>query len=418
MQERFASFVMDEQYVSAALCYVKRKRKARNPEPVRRNDVDWLRVLAVFLLFHFHTAAIFYPGMYVKNPESSPIIELFVMYVHQWHMPLFFLLAGMSAFYALDRRSGPQYVQERFKRLFVPLVFGTLALVPPQVYLSLKSNPWYSDSYLEFYPRFFNAPYPAGNFQWAHLWFLTYLLPYSLMTLPLFRHIKREKPKPAIVSRAASLCEKPWGILVFGLPLALIEAAFRPGWPGLQNLYDDWANFFLYLCCFVYGCLFCADRRFGEALERRLLSTAVLAVVFMGICLALFLSGRCPVDSYTPAGMALHFLRGWHMWFWLVLFLGLGQRHLTFRNRALDYAKEAALPVYILHQPVIVAIGFYVVRWQAGVLPKFVAIDAGAFFVTLLIYDLAVRRWSAPRFLMGMRSRCSYPRKPWTASND
>lgn len=66
----------------------------------RRYDLDWLRVLAVLLLIYFHTAAVFYTGelgeFYVKNNSSSIGINYFVLFVHQWYMPLLFLLSGSA----------------------------------------------------------------------------------------------------------------------------------------------------------------------------------------------------------------------------------------------------------------------------------------------------------------------------------
>jgi len=374
-------------------------------ESIRRNDIDWLRVLAVFLLFHFHTAVLFYPGMYIQNSESNTIIRLFVMFVHQWHMPLFFILSGMSTFYALSHRTSGQYLIERCKRLLAPLAFGTLLLVPPLVYMQFKSQPGFNESYLEFYPKFFNAPYPIGNFQWAHLWFLAYLFPFSIIALPLVLKFKTETPPSRLVSKTAALCSAPWGIFLLGLPFAISEAVLRPGWPGLENLYDDWANFFLYLFCFIYGCLLCADRRFSTAVDKHRRPAAMLGLIFTGIALALFILAikwRL-YNGYNPLSMSLHFVRGWNTWFWLLFILGTGQRYLKSTHPALNYMKEAALPVYVLHQTILVGIGFYVIQWKVGIWPKFLFIDLGAVVATILTYDLLVRRWNMMRILFGMR---------------
>jgi len=371
----------------------------------RRNDIDWLRVMAVFLLFHFHTAVLFYPGMYIQNNESNTIIRLFVMFVHQWHMPLFFILSGMSSFYALSHRTSGRYLLERCGRLLVPLIFGTLLLVPPLVYMQFKCQPEFNESYFEFFPKFFNAPYPTGNFQWAHLWFLAYLFPFSIIALPLFLYFKSDKPQSWLISKAVALCRKPWGIFLFGLPFAIGEAGLRPGWPGLENLYDDWANFFLYLFCFIYGCLICADRQFSIALDKNRRSATILAITFTGVSLAIFIWAikLRLYNSYNPASMTLHFIRGWNIWFWLVLILGTGQRYLNSYHPTLNYMKEAALPVYVLHQTVLVGIGFYVIQWRVGIWPKFLSIDLGSFLLTILIYDFFVKRWSVTRVMFGMR---------------
>ena len=156
----------------------------------RRYDLDWLRVLAVLLLLYFHTAALFYTGdlgeFYVKNNRSSIEMECFVLFVHQWHMPLLFLLSGSATWFTLSFRTASEYVTERFKRLFIPFLFGTLVIIPPQVYYRLLSNSNYQNSYTQFYPQFFNGIRPQGNFEWGHLWFIIYLFVFSLIALPLF----------------------------------------------------------------------------------------------------------------------------------------------------------------------------------------------------------------------------------------
>ncbi len=92
-----------------------------------------------------------------------------------------------------------------------------------------------------------------------------------------------------------------------------------------------------------------------------------------------------------------------NLWFWLMAILGLGQRYLNADNRVLRYARGASYPFYILHQTVIVVIGFYVVGWTAAVLPKYLVIAACSLVVSLGLYDLLVRRTNVTRFLFGMK---------------
>jgi hypothetical protein len=63
----------------------------------------------------------------------------------------------------------------------------------------------------------------------------------------------------------------------------------------------------------------------------------------------------------------------------------------------------AALPLYVLHQPVVVAFAYGVVGWSAPIAPKYAAIVAASLAVTLLVYELLVRRTPVTRFLFGMR---------------
>lgn len=72
---------------------------------------------------------------YVKNDQLSNALTYLVGFMNPWHMPLFFLLAGASTWFALRFRSGGEYVKERFKRLFLPFIFGVLVIVPLRSYL-------------------------------------------------------------------------------------------------------------------------------------------------------------------------------------------------------------------------------------------------------------------------------------------
>ncbi|MBE9012974.1 acyltransferase family protein [Pseudanabaenaceae cyanobacterium LEGE 13415] len=73
----------------------------------RRYDLDWLRVFAVLLLIYFHAAAVFYRGelgeFYIQNARSSQWMNAFILFIHQWHMPLFFLISGAGTWFALSQ---------------------------------------------------------------------------------------------------------------------------------------------------------------------------------------------------------------------------------------------------------------------------------------------------------------------------
>jgi len=376
-------------------------------KPERRHELDWLRVLAVLLLFYFHTATIFYTGdlgeFYVKNDQSSREMECFILFVHQWHMPLFFLLSGAATWFALSSRTPGEYVTERFKRLFIPFLFGTLVIVPPQVYYRLLSRyPDYQDSYIQFYPQFFNGIRPQGNFEWGHLWFVIYLFVFSLIALPLFLHLK-QKANQDLFSKLAVFLEKPGGIFLLALPLAIIEGTLRPRWPGFQNLYDDWANFFLYVFYFIYGYLICSNARLGQAIDRHLKIALVMAVASMSLLFELWANDILPNRGYSLGYVLYQMFRSINSWFWVVALLGLGRRYLNFNNRVLQYANEASYPFYILHQTIVVAIAFYVVRWNISIIEKFFIISTASLVATIFLYELLVKRINVVRFLFGLK---------------
>lgn len=373
--------------------------------PQRRYDLDWLRVLAVLLLFPFHAAAIFYNGelgeFYLQNDRTSSLMDGLVLFVHQWHMPLFFLLSGAATWFALSLRSPLQYIYERCQRLLIPFVFGIFVLIPPLVYYHLLSNPSYHTSYLEFYPHFFNGIRPNGNFEWGHLWFVIYLFTFSLLALPLLLYLRYSGAQWR--TKLAALIEKPGAIFCLAVPFALIEAALRPRWIGFQNLYDDWANFCLYLLYFICGHLICSDLRFEQAIDRHFKLAAILALVCILGLFGLWQTHSVPERGYSLGYVLYQAFRGVNTWFWVMAWLGLGRKYLNFNHPLLRYASVASYPFYLLHPPVLIAIGFYVVQWNAGIMTKFWLICIASLLGTSVLYEVLIRRYNLPRFLFGLK---------------
>jgi peptidoglycan/LPS O-acetylase OafA/YrhL len=368
----------------------------------RRYDVDWLRVLAMLVVFYFHNAMFFNDSWWhLKNRQLSFGMSVFTAFVGSWMMPLFFIVSGFGTGFSLRFRTAGQYALERLKRLFIPLVFGTLVLIAPQVYYERIYNGQFHGSYFQFYPHFFQGIYPDGNFSYHHLWFLLYLFAFSLIALPLFLHFKTQAGQ-RLVSRFASVCQKPGGIFLLALPIAAIEVALRPKFPGWQTLISDWANFLTYLTLFTYGYLFASEPVFARAIEKHWKAALALALCCTG-ALAFILIRYDPDRGYTLAYSLTTVLQTFTSWFWLVTFLGAAQRYLSLSNRFLQYANETVLPFYIFHQTVIIAIGFYVIQWHMGIMPKYLIISTASLLITVALCDLIVKRTNPTRFLFGMR---------------
>lgn len=370
----------------------------------RRHDLDWLRVLAILLLLYFHTAMLFTAdwSWHIQNAERSNLLLEFNYFLSRFRMAVLFLVAGVGTAYALGRRDVLPYLRERLKRLFVPLVFSILVIVPPQIYLERVWRGEYSGSFLSFWPRVLRLePYPAGDTSWHHLWFVAYLLLYSLAALPFFMWWRGEAARSAR-QRVERLCSG-WGIFFAGVPLAVILGALAIRFPGPQNLVDDWARFLFYFVLFVYGFVLCraetvwlgieANRR--TALRFALLSTLAINYVRW--------NGLEPAWNYDVPSVTFIGFGGLTTWWWVLAIMGYGRRYLSFRNRWLDYANEASYPFYILHQTVILIVGFYVVQTAESILAKFLFTSTVSLMLTLAIYELFVRPYPMTRYLFGMK---------------
>jgi peptidoglycan/LPS O-acetylase OafA/YrhL len=92
-----------------------------------------------------------------------------------------------------------------------------------------------------------------------------------------------------------------------------------------------------------------------------------------------------------------------NIWTFILALCGYAKQHLNFTNAFLQKANKAVYPFYIIHQTVIVALGYYIVQ-----LNQPIAIKLSLLIVTSLpliwgIYHYLIRPFAITRFLFGMK---------------
>jgi hypothetical protein len=78
-------------------------------------------------------------------------------------------------------------------------------------------------------------------------------------------------------------------------------------------------------------------------------------------------------------------------------------RFLNFTNRLLRYGQEAIVPFFVVHQPAIIVIAYFVVQWAAGLVPKLLVVVVGAFVGSLVLYQFVIRQVGVLRLAFGMK---------------
>jgi fucose 4-O-acetylase-like acetyltransferase len=77
---------------------------------------------------------IFVPwDFHIKNAEQSRLLELPMLFFNRWRLPLLFFISGCGVAFAAEAGPG-QFLPRAAPRLLIPVVFGMLVIVPPQIY--------------------------------------------------------------------------------------------------------------------------------------------------------------------------------------------------------------------------------------------------------------------------------------------
>ena len=133
-----------------------------------------------------------------------------------------------------------------------------------------------------------------------------------------------------------------------------------------------------------------------------------MLAVFIFHCTRFFDTEGWHVKNSRQSDILFVLVRGL-FWPWMMelffLLSGAGSWYLNFNHKILAYGNEAVLPFYLFHQTIILIVGFFVIRWNIGILPKFLIVAVISFPLILVLYELPVKPFNAVRFFFGMRPR-------------
>lgn len=327
-----------------------------------------------------------------------------MLFLNQWRLPILFVISGMGTFYALSKRSGITFAKERILRLLISLLAGMILIVPPQEYFERLDKGQFIGGYFDYWPsEAFIGVYPEGNLSWHHLWFLPYLLLFSLVLIPVFIYL-RDHPKVWLLTQIRSLALKPFGLFWLVIPLYFWESLLEPFFPSSHALLGDWLNLVNYLTFFFYGFLLISvGENFWKTINENRRS-----YLYLGLISFSFLIG---LRQLFEDSTLIHFIEASfkviNLWAWIFVLFAYAAEYLNKPSSSLRYANEAVYPFYILHQTITISLGYYLMHVDMGFIPKFLSMTLGTFGFSLLIYELGIRRRNLIRPLFGLKGKFS-----------
>lgn len=335
---------------------------------MRKNYIDNLRNLTILLLFPVHTFMIwndFGSRFYIWKGESK-ILSTLIVLVNPWFMPILFALAGMSARYALEKRSNKEFTLQRVSKLLIPFISGMLLLVPIQTLYTRKFFENYSGSLVEhwqyFFTHFTDLSGYDGAFTPGHLWFILFLFIISMVALPLLRWAPHEKMAVWVEKIPA------FGVLLLFIPIWLMY------YLGNFGGFSIGKNLALYLL----GYYVLSNDRIMEKLDKNIK----------------WLAGLCMVGTIVSVSLYYKFSYYGDLWVnfigWLsiLVLLVVGKRFFNKRTGFTEYFNKASYPIYILHQSILVVFAYYVVQISDVLIIQVLCICFGSFLLTILAYHL------------------------------
>jgi len=379
--------------------------------PGRLVYLDWLRVAAFGLLILYHIGMFYVTwGWHVKSSHAGHAIEPLMLLTNPWRLTLLFLVSGAATRFMANKLSAGALAGRRTVRLLVPLLFAMAAIVPPQLYYEVVEKLGYADGYPAFWGRYLTADQSFCTADgclkvpsWGHLWFVAYLLIYTLLLAALLAWARGP-----FLRMGDWLAKRLTGWALLFWPIAFLAAArlvLYPSFEVTHALVDDWYNHATSFFAFLFGFLLMKDGR-----------VAAQCVRLRWAALALFLAAYAAYASYAwawrdsdaspsePLLSAMRIVFAIDQWSAVVAALGFGALYLNRDSALLRTLTIAVFPFYIVHQTIIIVVGHNLAALRWPVWAEAPILIAATALGCWLVFEI-VRRVPPLRPLFGLALR-------------
>jgi surface polysaccharide O-acyltransferase-like enzyme len=382
----------------------------------RRNfGMDWLRIGAFLLLILYHVGLAFGPWRFeIKVAEPRDWVAIPLLATNAWRLPLLFLVSGYASAALLQRQPAiGAFTRSRLARLGLPLLFGILLLNTPQPWVALVTQHGLKQSFGDFFLHTYFHPQDIDGIKvptWMHLWFVVYLLAYTLLLGGMLRFL------PGLTRRLGHALERLVGEWRF-LPLPivyvfLVRHFLPPGWTDTHGLVDDWSAHAVYLPAFALGLLLQRSALLQQSVERWWKVAAVAALLAYAVVVVVELNwpGLTPLPPQVTTPYEL--VRSVLLWGGVIALVGAANRFLNHDHLWRATLAEAVFPLYLIHQTIILVVGYWLLTTPTSALLRFVILVAATFLGSLAFYFVGreigwLRRW------IGLK-----PRRPLPISSE
>ena len=378
----------------------------------RKYFLDWLRVIAFVGLIVFHVGCLYASWEYtIKSPRPLPGVDWGLLALAPWRMVLLFLISGVASRYLLTKLGTARFALDRLRRLFPVILIGSFVVIPPQTYIMLVDKGLVHGGYVQFWIFSYLAadqtlvvPLHRTMPTYDHLWFIVYLLLYTLLfaaavaaTRALSGASRRTSTKPT--------ARLPLWALLCAPALWLIGVNFliERNLPVTFNVADDWGSHLKWAGMFVAGTA-CATRDDVWEWARRnratLLGTAACFLILQSLCRVFWLARQADSAMNSLLWCITSSLYAWTM---VGALCGYALQHLNKESARLSHFNEAILPIYVLHQPILLISAYYLFPWKLPVILEAILLVVITALGALAIYELFIRPFSLMRVLFGLK---------------
>jgi len=300
----------------------------------RKYFIDNIRSVTVIIVIVYHVVYLFNSAGVVSNIGKTGIqaFDTLCYFVYPWLMTIMFLVAGISARYALQKRTVKQFLKERRQKLLIPWIGGIFLLGWITGWVTNQYNDIFAGSYVPVFIKYVILCFIGMG----PLWFNFELLNVSFVLL-IFYKIDKNDRLTALAGKAN---------------IFVLLALFLPFWGSSFLLNTPLVTVFrngIYLFIFLAGYYFFSQEKIIEILAKFRVPLLAAGII-LGVIEVYYFYGK----NFGDNNFLQHPLTNIYSWIMMMAILGCSQKYLNKTNKLLDYIKSRSFFWYLCHYPIMV----------------------------------------------------------------
>jgi len=372
----------------------------------RIHALDSLRAIMMLLGILLHTALTYssfnHDGWPIHSPDDNHLFfDWLFGIIHIFRMPIFFIVSGYFASFLFYDRSPMQMIKNRFKRIFLPFIIFILLLTPIATIAIKYSKAIFNNNYIihtsiiEVFGSI--KPFMFIPFSTMHLWFLYYLMLFSIISFVVAVLLKKQTVVTDNIIKLYNYTLTSWflKIGIYSILTFLILFVSNNTWISASTSFTpDIGTFIFYFLFYVFGWILFKTNKLTLYFNTGYISYTVSATICFTIS---FIYNDYISETWL---MLINSLLTWLFIFGIIsLFL----RYMNSYNFYMRYLLDASYWVYLIHLPLTMLLPGMIHYFNIPVFFKSIMVVLLTFFISLVSYQFIVRKTSISTLLNGKK---------------
>ncbi len=372
----------------------------------RLHALDSLRAIMMMLGIVLHASNTYVVADYgaswpLKDPISTAgYMDWVSSFIHAFRMPIFFVVAGFFASLLFHERSSAKMIKNRVNRILLPFLVFVMLLWPLVTMAFTYSNSVFAEGSNPLLSALagFSSLHAFIPQRTMHLWFLYYLVLYSISSFIVGLIFKK---LPWFTNKSSELfsfiIQKPLlKLLVFSVITLVILMIMNRTWVATSlSFIPDLNTFIFYAFFYFFGWILFKSKAY-------LSSFMTYDWIFTGLGIGLF-TGYFLMDTSALSIQVIMAIKSVNVWLFIFGFTGLFIRYASNHSAMMRYVSDSSYWVYLLHLPLTALLPSLILEWSMPAFFKFFIVMSGTALVCFVTYHYFVRSTFIGAFLNGRK---------------